>query len=157
MTTRRIPWALMAVRVSMVALTPLRGAAPPGDQELNPLPVFAVVLPTGVCIGTLKIVACALDETGHLRLTGLLSGKAPGHQQPITTLATLCDPGRTTDVLRLAIAPIVPDPMGIEIGLARHRCSPWRGRLGGTASSDALRAHRRRCPAPMCGRTLADC
>ena len=76
MTTRRISWALMAVVLSMVALAPLREAALPGDEELDPLPVFGAVLPTGVFIGTLKIVACTLDETGHLHLTGVLNGTA---------------------------------------------------------------------------------
>ena len=125
MTTRRISWALMAVVLSMVALAPLRGAALPGDEELDPLPVFGAVLPTGVFIGTLKIVACTLDETGHLHLTGVLNGTAtrrhgariPVTQHLFTTLATLRDPGRTTDVVGLAIAPIALDPIGVEIRL----------------------------------------
>lgn len=126
MTTRRISWALMAVMVSMVALTPLRGAALPSDEELDPLPVFGAVLPTGVFIGTLKIVDCTLDETGHLRLTGVLNGKVTrrhGARTPVTrhlftALATLRDPGRTTDVVGLAVAPIPVDSMGVEIRLA---------------------------------------
>ena len=126
MTTRRISWALIAVVVSMVALTPLRGAALQGDEELDSLPVFGAVLPTGVFIGTLKIVACTLDETGHLRLSGVLNGTAtrphgarfPVAQHLFTALATPRDPGWTTDVVGLAIAPIPFDPMGVEIRLA---------------------------------------
>ena len=129
MTTRRISWALMAVVLSMVALAPLRGAALPGDEELDPLPVFGAVLPTGVFIGTLKIVACTLDETGHLHLTGVLNGTATRRdrarftvtQHLFTALATLRDPGRTTDVVGLAIAPIALDPWGSRSDLRRSR------------------------------------
>jgi hypothetical protein len=126
MTTRRISWALIAVVVSMLALVPLRGAALPGDEELDPLPVSGAVLPTGVFIGTLKIVACTLDETGHLRLTGVLNGtvtrrheaRIPVTQHLFTALATLRDPGRTTDVVGLAIAPVALDSMAVKIRLA---------------------------------------
>jgi len=126
MTTRRISWAVMAVVVSMVALAPLREAALPGDEELDPVPVFGTVRPTGVFIGTLKLVAGTLDENGHLHLTGVLNGTATRRhearitvsQHLFTALATLLDPGQTTDVLSLAIAPIPFDPRGVEISLA---------------------------------------
>jgi hypothetical protein len=125
MTARRISWARMAVVVGMIALAPLRGVALPSDEEPDPLPVFGAVLPTGVFIGTLKIIACTLDETGHLHLTGVLNGTAtrlhgarlPVAQELFTALATLHDPGRTTDVVRLAIAPIALDHLGVVIRL----------------------------------------
>jgi hypothetical protein len=85
-------------------------------------PVQGSVLPTGHFVGTLRIVACTLDAAGQLRLTGVLNGtaahrtwaKTPVIQQPVT----LRDPGRTTDVVRLALAPIVLDPVGVRIRLA---------------------------------------
>jgi hypothetical protein len=115
---------LIAV-VSMMAVVPVRGVELPEDGELDPLPVQGSVLPTGSFVGTLRIVACTLDAAGQLRLTGVLNGTAthrtgariPVTEQPFTTTATLRDPGRTTDVLRLALAPIALDPVGIRIRL----------------------------------------
>ena len=126
MATQRLLRALIAVVVSLVVLAPLCRAAPPGDEELDPLPVYGAVIPTGDFVGTLKIVECTLDETGHLRLTGVLNGTVTYHtgdsipitQQPFTVPATLRDPGRSTDVLGLAIAPIALDHLGIDIRLA---------------------------------------
>jgi hypothetical protein len=125
MTTRRLISALIAVVVSLGALTPLRGAAP-DEGELDPLPVHGVVLPTGDFVGTLQIVACTLDAEGQLHLTGVLNGTAsrragiqvPVREQPFTAPATLRDPGHSTDVLRLALAPIALNPAGVRIRLA---------------------------------------
>ena len=39
-------------------------------------------------------------------------------EQPFSVPATLRDPGHTTDVVRLAMAPIALDPGGVRIGLA---------------------------------------
>lgn len=124
MSPRRIVFMLIAV-VSMMAVVPVRGVELPEDGELDPLPVQGSVLPTGSFVGTLRIVACTLDAAGQLRLTGVLNGTAthrtgariPVTEQPFTTTATLRDPGRTTDVLRLALAPIALDPVGIRIRL----------------------------------------
>jgi len=126
MTTRRISFVLIAVVAGMVALAPLRGAALPDNEGLHPLPVYGSVLPAGDFVGTLRIVACALDEAGHLRLSGVLDGTATHHtgsriqvtQQPFTAPATLRDPGRTTDVVRLALEPIALAPVGVHIRLA---------------------------------------
>jgi hypothetical protein len=125
MTTRRLISALIAVIVSLGALTPLRGA-PPDEGELDPLPVHGAVLPTGDFVGTLRIVACTLDAAGQLHLTGVLNGTAshragargPVREQSFTVPATLRDPGHTTDVLRLALAPIALHPAGVRIRLA---------------------------------------
>ena len=126
MTTRRFIAVLIAVVVSLGALTPLRGAAPPDDAELDPLPVRGVVLPAGRFVGTLRIVACTMDVAGQLHLTGMLTGTAthrtrgriPVTEQPFTAPVTLRDAGRTTDVVRLALAPIALDPAGVRIRLA---------------------------------------
>ena len=82
--------------------------------------------PRGDFVGTLRIVACTLDAAGQLHLTGVLNGTAshragariPVWEQPFTAPASLRDPGRTTDVLRLALAPIGLNPMGVWIRLA---------------------------------------
>ena len=126
MTTRRPLIVLIAVVVSMLALTPLCSAALADNGEADPLPVQGSVVPTGDFVGTLRIVACTLDASGHLQVTGLLSGTAtyrtgarlPVSQQPFTTSATLHDPGRTTDVVLLALAPITLDPLEARIRLA---------------------------------------
>jgi hypothetical protein len=125
MTTRWILSVLIVV-VGVVALVPLYGATPLNDEGLDPLPVQGAVLPTGEFVGTLRIVACTLDAAGHLRLTGVLNGTAthrtggriPVTEQLFTVPATLRDPGRTTDVVRLALALIALDPMGVRIRLA---------------------------------------
>lgn len=126
MPTRRTSYVLLAVLVSAVTLAPGRGAALPDDEGLEPLPVRGSILPTGAFVGTLRIVACTLDVSGQLRLTGVLNGMAAHRtgaktqvtEQPFTATATLHDPGRTTDVLRLALAPIALDPVGVRIRLA---------------------------------------
>jgi hypothetical protein len=110
----------------MVALAPVRGAALPDDTGLDPLPVQGSVLPAGDFVGTLWIIASTLDAAGQLRLTGLLSGIATRRtgariavtEQPFTAPATLHDAGHTTDVVNLALAPIVLDPAGVRIRLA---------------------------------------
>jgi hypothetical protein len=125
MTTRCI-LSMLIVVVGVVALAPLHGATPPNDEGLDPLPVHGAVLPTGDFVGTLRIVACTLDAAGQLRLTGVLNGTAshrtkgriPVTEQLFTAPATLRDPGRTTDVVRLALALITLDPMGVRIRLA---------------------------------------
>jgi hypothetical protein len=126
MTTRRISFVLIAVVAGMVALAPLRGAALPDDEGLDPLPVYGSVLPAGHFVGTLRIVACSLDAAGQLRLTGLLTGTATHRTgatiafiaQPFTAPATLHDPGHATDVVNLALAPIALEPAGVRIRLA---------------------------------------
>jgi hypothetical protein len=126
MTHRRTSHVLIAVAVSLVALTPCRGAALPNDEGLDPLPVAGSVLPAGDFVGTLRIVACTLDAAGHLRLTGVLNGTATYcagarvlvMEQPFTAPATLRDPGRATDVVCLTLAPIPLDPVGVRIRLA---------------------------------------
>jgi hypothetical protein len=126
MTTRRTWWGIIIVVVSLVGLSPLGRAARPGDEGLDSLPVHGAVLPMGDFVGTLRIVACTLDAAGQLHLTGVLNGTAsrragawiPVREQPVTALATLRDPGRTTDVLRLALAPIALNPTGVRIRLA---------------------------------------
>ena len=126
MTTRRMWWGLIAVVVSLVGLLPIRGAALPGDGGLDPLPVHGAVLPRGDFVGTLRIVACTLDAAGQLHLTGVLNGTAshragariPVREQPFTAPAIPRDPGHTTDVLRLALAPIALNPTGVRIRLA---------------------------------------
>jgi len=119
-------FVLMAVAVSVIALAPVHGAARLDEVGLELLPVQGAVLPSGDFVGTLRIVACTLDATGQLRLTGLLTGTAahrtrgriPVTQQPFTAPATLRDPGHTTDVVRLALAPIALDSVGVQIRLA---------------------------------------
>jgi hypothetical protein len=126
MTTRRTWCGIMAVVVSLVGLSPMGLAARPGDAGLDPLPVHGAVLPTGDFVGTLRMVACTLDAAGQLHLTGVLNGTAshraggriPMREQPFTAPATLRDPGRTTDVLRVALAPIALHPTGVRIRLA---------------------------------------
>ena len=71
------------------------------------------------------MVACTRDAAGQLRLTGVLNGTAAHRtkgsirvtQQPFTALATMQDPGHTTDVVRLALAPIAIDPLGVQVRL----------------------------------------
>jgi hypothetical protein len=126
MITRRIVSVLIAVVGSLVALAPLHGAARPDVDGLDPLPVEGAVLPTGAFAGTLRIVACTLDAAGQLRLTGVLHGtvtqrsgaRIPVTQQPFSAPATLRDPGQTTDVILLALAPVVLDSVGVRIKLA---------------------------------------
>jgi hypothetical protein len=126
MTRRRTSCVLITVVVSLAALAPCRGAAPPDEVGLDPLPVSGAVLPVGAFVGTLRIVACTLDAAGHLRLTGVLNGTAiprtgariPVTEQPFTAPATLRDPGYATDVVRLALGPIGLDPTGVQIRLA---------------------------------------
>jgi hypothetical protein len=126
MTSRHTSYVVIAVVVSLVALAPCRGAALPDDEGLDPLPVAGSVLPAGDFVGTLRIVACTLDAAGHLRLTGVLNDTAthrtgarvPVTEQPFTAPATLRDPGRATDVVRLALAPIPLDAVGVRLRLA---------------------------------------
>jgi hypothetical protein len=126
MTTRRTWWGSIAVVVRLVGLSPMGRAARPGDEGLDLLPAHGAILPTGDLVGTLRIVACTLDAAGQLHVTGVLNGTAshragariPVREQPFTAPATLRDPGRTTDVLRLALAPIALNPTGVRIRLA---------------------------------------
>ena len=126
MPTRHLIAVLIAVVVSLGALTPLRGAALPDDGEPDPLPVRGAVLPAGSFVGTLRIVAGTMDAAGQLHLTGMLTGTAtrraggriPVTEQPFTTPVTLRDAGRTTDVVRLVLAPIALAPDGLRVKLA---------------------------------------
>jgi len=126
MPTRRTSYVLLTVLVSAVTLAPGRGAALPDDEGLDPLPVRGSVLPMGAFVGTLRIVACTRDAAGHLRLAGVLTGTATHRTgarvlvtaQPFTAPVTMRDPGRATDVVRLALAPIPLDPTGVRIRLA---------------------------------------
>jgi len=126
MITRGIVSILIAVGGSLVALAPLHGAAWPDIDGLDPLPVEGGVLPTGAFAGTLRIVACTIDAAGQLRLTGMLHGivtqrsgaRIPVTQQPFSVPATLRDPGQTTDVVLLALAPVTLDSVGLRIKLA---------------------------------------
>jgi len=126
MTTRRLIAVLIAVVMSLGALAPLHGAALPDDGEPDPLPVRGAVLPGGSFVGTLRIVAGTMDAAGQLHLTGLLTGTAtqrsggriPVTEQPFTTPVTLRDASRTTDVVRLVLAPIALAPGGIRVKLA---------------------------------------
>ena len=124
MTTRHLV-LMVSVMVSLVTLAPVRGMPRPNHEEVDPLPVHGAVLPAGQFVGTLRIVACTLDAAGQLRLTGLLTGTATHRsgakiaftEQPFTAPATLHDPGHTTDVVTLALAPIALDPAGGQIRL----------------------------------------
>jgi hypothetical protein len=126
MTTRHLVAVLIAVVVSLGALTPLHGAALPDDGEPDPLPVRGAVLPAGSFVGTLRIVAGTMDAAGQLHLTGLLTGTAtqrtrgriPVTEQPFTVPVSLRDAGRTTDVVRLVLAPIALDPEGMRVKIA---------------------------------------
>jgi hypothetical protein len=126
MTTRRLIAVLIAVVMSLGALAPLHGAALPDDGEPDPLPVRRAVLPAGDFIGTLRIVAGTMDAAGQLHLTGLLTGTAtqrtrgrlPVTEQPFTVPVILRDAGRTTDVVRLVLAPIALAPGGMRVKLA---------------------------------------
>ena len=126
MITRRIVSVLIAVVGSLVGLAPLHGAPLPDVDGLDPVPVEGAVLPTGAFAGTLRIVACTLDAAGQLRLTGVLHGtvtqrsgaRIPVTQQPFSVPATLRDPGQTTDVVLLALAPVALDSAGLRIKLA---------------------------------------
>jgi hypothetical protein len=126
MTTRWIVSALITLAVTVVALGPIYGATWPDNAGEEILHVYGSVLPAGDFIGTLQIVACTLDAAGQLRLTGLLSGTAAHRtgarvqvvQQSFTAAADLRDPGYTTDVVRLALAPIALDSARVRIRLA---------------------------------------
>jgi hypothetical protein len=126
MMTRCIVSVLIAVVGSVVMLAPLHGAARPDVDGLDPWPVEGAVRPTGAFAGTLRIVACTLDAAGQLRLTGVLYGtvtqrsgaRIPVTQQPFSAPATLRDPGQTTDVVLLALAPVALDSVGLRITLA---------------------------------------
>jgi hypothetical protein len=125
MTIRRLV-LMVIVLMSLVALAPLVGMARPDHEGVDPLPVHGPVLPAGHFVGTLRIVACALDAAGQLRLTGLLTGTATHRTgatiavtaQPFTAPATLHDPGHATDVVNLALAPIALEPAGARVRLA---------------------------------------
>jgi hypothetical protein len=126
MITRRIVFVLIAVVGSLVALAPLPGAARPDVDGIDRLPVEGAVLPTGAFAGMLQIVACTLDAAGQLRLTGVLDGtitqrsgaRIPVTQELFSAPATLRDPGQTTDVVLLALAPVDLDSVGLRIKLA---------------------------------------
>jgi hypothetical protein len=126
MTSRVTSFVLIAVVVSVVALALPRGPARPSDAGLDPLLVYGSVLPPGDFVGTLTIVDFTLDDAGHLRLTGVLTGtvthrtgaRIPVTLQQFTAPATPRDPGWTTDVLCLAIAPITLDHLGMQVSLA---------------------------------------
>ena len=126
MRTRRMPSVLIALVMTAVALAPLHGAPLPEDAGLEPIPVQGSVAPTGGFVGTLMLVDCTLDDADRVRLTGVLNGtatnrtgaKTPVTHQPFIASATLHDPGRTTDVVLLAIGPIVLEPLGLQIKLA---------------------------------------
>ena len=125
MLTRHLLAVLIAVVVSLGALTPLRGAIPPDDAEPDPLPVRGTVLPAGRFVGTLRIVAGTMDTAGQLHLTGVLTGMATRHtrgripvtEQPFTVPVILRDAGRATDVVRLVLAPIALDSEGVRVRL----------------------------------------
>ena len=124
MIIRRI--SLVLVVLVMTALAPLLGAPVPEDAGVEPIPVQGSVTPTGSFVGTLMLIASTFDDADQLRLTGVLDGTATDStgaeiqltQQPFIASATLHDPGRTTDVVLLAIAPIVLDSLGLKIELA---------------------------------------
>jgi hypothetical protein len=126
MSCRGTLWVLIAVVVCLVSLVPLCGAGRPGDGGPDPIPVHGSVLPAGDFVGTLRIVSCTLDAAGRLRLTGVLTGtvthqtarRIPVTEQPFTAPVTLRDAGRSTDVVRLALAPLALDPSGVRIKLA---------------------------------------
>jgi hypothetical protein len=67
-----------------------------------------------------------MDAAGQLHLTRMLTGTAtrraggriPVTEQPFTTPVTLRDAGRTTDVVRLVLAPIALAPDGLRVKLA---------------------------------------
>jgi hypothetical protein len=126
MTTRHLITVLIAVGVSLGALTPLHGAALPDDGEPDPLPVRGAVLPAGDFAGTLRIVAGTVDAAGQLHLTGVLTGTATQRtrgriavaEQPFTVPVTVRDAGRATDVVRLVLAPIALAPGGMRVRLA---------------------------------------
>ncbi len=124
MATRHLV-LMVSTMVSLVALAPLLGMPRPDHEEADPLPVHGAVLPAGQFVGTLRIIACTLDAAGQLRLIGLLTGTATHRsgakiaftEQPFTAPAILHDPGHTTDVVTLALAPIALDPAGGRIRL----------------------------------------
>jgi hypothetical protein len=126
MKTQRMSSVLIALVMTAVALAPLPGAPLPENAGPEPIPVQGSVAPTGGFVGTLMLVECTLDDANQLRLTGVLDGtathrtgaKTPVTHQPFIASATLHDPGRTTDVVLLAIAPIVLDSLGLQIKLA---------------------------------------
>ncbi|MDQ3829518.1 MAG: hypothetical protein M3361_09505 [Candidatus Tectomicrobia bacterium] len=126
MRTRRVSSVLIALVIATGALAPLHGAPRPEDDGLESIPVQGSVAPKGGFVGTVTLVDCTLDDADRLRLTGVLNGtathrtgaKTPVTHQPFTASATLHDPGRATDVVRLAIAPFVLDSLGLQIRLA---------------------------------------
>jgi hypothetical protein len=127
MRTRRTLCVLLAGLVSAVMLVPGRGAAQPGDAPLTYIPVQGRVSPTGNFIGDLMIVTFTVGDAGQLLLTGVLNGTTTHRtgiqtrvtQQTFTAPATLIDPGRTTDVVLLTIAPIALTSWGVQIRLAQ--------------------------------------
>jgi hypothetical protein len=126
MTTRYLIAVLIAVGMILGALTQLRGAALPDDQEPDPLPVRGAVLPAGDFVGTLRLVAGTMDAAGQLQLTGVLTGTATQRtrgrilvtEQPFTVPVSVRDAGRATDVVRLVLAPIALAPGGMRVRLA---------------------------------------
>jgi hypothetical protein len=126
METRRISYLVIALLISAVALTPLCGAALPGDEGLEHIPVQGRVLHRGDFVGTLTITAFTVCEDAQLQLTGVLNGttthrtggKTQITEQTFIAPATLLDPDRTTDVLLLKLAPITLVPVGWQITLA---------------------------------------
>jgi hypothetical protein len=126
MTTRYLIAVLIAVGMILGALTQLRGAALPDDQEPDPLPVRGAVLPAGDFVGTLRLVASTMDAAGQLHLTGVLTGTATQRtrgrilvtEQPFTVPASVRDAGRATDVVRLVLAPIALASGGMRVRLA---------------------------------------
>ena len=124
MSTRRIVSMLIAVAESLVVLAPLHGVARLDVDGLDPLPVEG-----GPADRRLRRHAAdcgTLDAVGRLRLTGVLDGtvtqrsraRIRATQQPFSALATLRDPGQTTDVVLLALAPVALDSTGLRIKLA---------------------------------------
>jgi hypothetical protein len=108
-------------------LVPGRGAAQPGEAPLTTIPVQGRVSPTGGFIGDLTIVTFTVSDAGHLLLSGVLNGtmthrsgaKTQVTHRTFTAPATLSDPGRTTDVVLLTIAPIPLTFRGVQIRLAQ--------------------------------------
>ena len=125
MITRRI--SFMLVVLVTAALAPLLGAPVPEDAGIEPIPVQGSVTPAGNFVGTLMLIASSFDDADQLHLTAVLDGTAtdstgaeiPVTQQPFIASATLHDPGLTTDVVLLAIAPIILGSVGLQIELAR--------------------------------------
>jgi hypothetical protein len=126
MTIRRLWRGIITIVLSLVSLSSIGGAALPSDEGLDLLSVHGEVLPAGDFVGTLRMMASSVDATGQLRLSGVLNGTVsqrtgdpiPVREQSFTAPMTLCDPGRTTDVILLVLAPIALHPVGVEVQLA---------------------------------------